>query len=131
MCLCTSWVGGIVWDSGCDLLPTKTSRMLVLLFGRYPSSDGTCSQVFTMWLVNPFRCFILEAIILSFASLILLRAQSPLEWIFGHGFLLDHSPTAQDPYQEGRLREEEAEEAGSPAYTWDVVGFGLSRWLDG
>src|SRR5712691_142795 len=90
--------------------------MLVLLFGRYPSSDGTCSQVFTMRLVNPFRCFILEAIILSFASLILLHTQSPLEWIFGHGFLLDHSPTAQDPYQEGRLGEEEVEEAGSPAY---------------
>src|SRR5712691_8014085 len=48
------------WDSvglRCNLLPTKTSRMLILLFRRSPSLDNTCSQVFTMRLVDPFFRF--------------------------------------------------------------------------
>ncbi len=36
--------------------------MLILLFGRSPSLDNTCSQVFTMRLVDPCVLFILEAV---------------------------------------------------------------------
>jgi len=56
MPLCTSHVG-IVWDLGlwliAGLLPTKTSRMLVYLFGMSLSFVWTCSQVFTTSLVSP------------------------------------------------------------------------------
>src|SRR5260221_1913815 len=128
MRLCTSRVGGIVWDSGCDLLPTKTSRMLVLLFGRYPSLDGTCSQVFTMRLVNPFRCFILEAIILLFASLILLRRA--LWHVFSCWALFPPGPLS---HSAGPISGRPTWRGGGgggrkPHIHGEVVGFGLSRW---
>jgi len=66
----------IVWDSGRmtwvhhDLLPTKTSRKLVQLFGGTGSMDSTCSQVFATQLVNPLLCFVIDAVILSSVSLV-------------------------------------------------------------
>src|SRR5260221_1913817 len=80
MCLCTSRVGGIVWDSGCDLLPTKTSRVgsvvrEVSFFGWYmlPGVHHEAGEPFSLFYLGSYYLVVCEPYIV---------AQSPLACIF-------------------------------------------------
>src|SRR5260221_10116057 len=75
MCLCTSRVGGIVWDSGCDLLPTKTSRVgsvvrEVSFFGWYmlPGVHHEAGEPFSLFYLGSYYFVVCEPYIVVHAE---------------------------------------------------------------
>ena len=95
------------------------------LFGRAPSLDSTCSQVFTTRVVNPLLCLIVDVVIFSCHVTL-----SGADFMSVIGFPLDHSLTAQGPIL-GRRTQKRGLGGGGEAHCGECFyGFVHYLWFD-